>query len=41
MQLQFALANGRVIFTQDTDFLRINQSIIYNSCRNCLLSPTK
>jgi uncharacterized protein with PIN domain len=28
IQLQFALANGRVIFTQDTDFLRINQSSI-------------
>lgn len=25
IQLQFALSNGRVIFTQDTDFLRINQ----------------
>ncbi|MFM7906110.1 MAG: DUF5615 family PIN-like protein [Microcystis sp.] len=23
IQLQFALSNGRVIFTQDTDFLRI------------------
>ncbi|ARI80229.1 hypothetical protein BH695_0948 [Microcystis aeruginosa PCC 7806SL] len=23
--MQFALSNGRVIFTQDTDFLRINQ----------------
>ncbi|MDB9509224.1 DUF5615 family PIN-like protein [Microcystis aeruginosa CS-338/01] len=28
IQLQFALSNGRVIFTQDTDFLRINQSSI-------------
>jgi predicted nuclease of predicted toxin-antitoxin system len=25
IQLQFSLSNGRVIFTQDTDFLRINQ----------------
>jgi len=25
VQLRFASLNGRVIFTQDTDFLRINQ----------------
>ena len=25
-QLEFAVSQGRVIFTQDTDFLRINQS---------------
>ena len=25
-QLEFAISQGRVIFTQDTDFLRINQS---------------
>ena len=27
-QLKFAISQGRVIFTQDTDFLRINQSNI-------------
>ncbi|MEA5532838.1 DUF5615 family PIN-like protein [Crocosphaera sp. XPORK-15E] len=31
IQLQFALSNGRVIFTQDTDFLRINQSSIIHA----------
>jgi hypothetical protein len=31
IQLQFASSNGRVIFTQDTDFLRINQSSIIHA----------
>jgi predicted nuclease of predicted toxin-antitoxin system len=26
LQLEFAISQGRVIFTQDTEFLRINQS---------------
>ena len=30
-QLQFASSNGRVIFTQDTDFLRMNQSSIIHA----------
>ncbi|WP_413171574.1 DUF5615 family PIN-like protein [Anabaena azotica] len=28
VQLEFSLSQGRVIFTQDTDFLRLNQSNI-------------
>lgn len=39
VQLEFSLFQGRVIFTQDTDFLRLNQSNI-NHLGICLLSST-